>query len=453
MEKILEYIKKNEEHYLEELKESLRFESISADPSKKDEILKCANWFSERLERMGFENAKVISTDGAPGVYADWLHAGKDKPTVLVYGHYDVQPPDPLEKWKTPPFEPTIRDGYLYARGSSDDKGQLLTHLFALESLLKINGKLNVNVKIFIEGEEEGGTDGTANFVREHADFLSCDVVALSDTSWFSEALPTIVYALRGMCYLDVRIKGPNRDLHSGVYGGKVQNPLNAMARIIAGLQDEKGKIKIDGFYDDVLKLTDQERSEFKKVGDDDKDMMRDLELTALWGEEGFTSNERNWARPSIDVHGIWGGFSGEGAKTVIAAECGFKISSRLVPNQDPKKIAKLYEAYIKKIAPPGITVDVKALHGAKPVMFPTDSKYMKAALDAFEKGFHKRPVLVREGASIPLTETFLTALKAPSILLGFGLAGDNIHSPNERFKLGHFYRGIVTCFYFYHSL
>lgn len=453
MKEALEFIRKNNDRYLEELKTCLRFETVSADSTKMPELKKCTQWLIRHLTDAGMENAKIIETGGSPAVYADWLHAGKDKPTVLVYGHYDVQPVDPIEKWKTKPFEPVVSDGYIYARGTCDDKGQLLTHVFALEAILKKNGRLPVNVKVFIEGEEEGGKGGTEEFVKKNSDFLSCDVVALSDTSWHTDKQLTMVYSLRGLCYLEVLIKGPQRDLHSGTYGGRVQNPLNAMAKIIAALQDENGKVRIDGFYDDVLELTQKEREEFAKVEGTDEELMDSIGVKSLWGEKGFTSNERNWARPSLDVHGIWGGYAGEGAKTVITSECGFKISSRLVPNQDPEKIARLYQSYIKKIVPPGVAVEVKYLHGAKPVMFPIENKYVQAALDAFQAGFGRRPILVREGASIPITETFLSALKAPSLLMGYGLPEDNIHSPNERFKLEHFYKGIETCAHLYDRL
>jgi acetylornithine deacetylase/succinyl-diaminopimelate desuccinylase-like protein len=439
---ILDYVKANQDNFLKDLLVWLRIPSISALPENAGDVRKAGEWVADRLNKAGFENVGLKETTGHPAVYGEWLHA-PGKPTILVYGHYDVQPVDPIEKWSSAPFEPVIKDGWIYGRGTSDDKAQVATHLFALESILKIRGKLPCNVKVFIEGEEEGGTGGTAAFVEAHRDLLACDAVAISDTSWHSPELPTIVYALRGMAYFHVDVYGPNRDLHSGVYGGMIQNPLNAIARIISKLQDEDGKITIPGYYDDVIKLTDVEKAEFKKVEIPEEKLAEELGVTRLWGEKGYTALERNWGRPSFDVHGIWGGFSGEGAKTVIAAEGGFKVSSRLVAGQDPEKVGRQFQEYIHEICPPGVRVKVTYLHGATPVMVPVDSPFITAGQNAFEKTFGIRPALVREGASIPITATFLTALNAPSIMVGYGLNEDNIHSPNEKFKLEHFKKGI----------
>lgn len=449
MEQIVKYIRENERRYIDEMVALLKIESVSSDSGKKGEVRRCAEVLVKKLRDSGFENAKICETGGHPAVYADWLHA-KGKPTILVYGHYDVQPVDPIDKWTTPPFQPTIKGNSVYARGSSDDKGQLLTHFFAIEAFLKNGGKIPCNVKIFMEGEEEGGTGSTDKFVENNKDLLACDAVAISDTAWHEEKVPSICYALRGLAYFEVRVKGPGRDLHSGVYGGKIQNPLNAMAKIIAKIQDEEGVIKIPGFYDDVVKLTEAEKKEFASLGNPDPEMIKDLGIPKTWGEKGFTTLERNWARPSFDVHGIWGGFTGEGSKTVITTEGGFKFSTRLVANQDPKKIEKLVDKYIKEICPPGVTSDVRMLHGAYPVMVPIDNFFIKSAVAAFEKSFGKRPVLVREGASIPITATFLKVLKAPSILMGFGLPDDNIHSPNEKFNLDNYQKGILANAYMY---
>lgn len=449
MENVVSYIKSNQKRYVDEMVELLKIESVSADSKKSAEVRRCGEVLVKRLKDAGFENAKLCETGGHPAVYADWLHA-KGKPTVLVYGHYDVQPVDPIEKWSTPPFTPTIKGNSIFARGSSDDKGQLLTHFFALEAFLKNGGKLPCNVKFFLEGEEEGGTGSTDKFVENNRDLLSCDTVVMSDTAWHEEKVPSLCYALRGLAYFDVLVKGPNRDLHSGVYGGKIQNPLNAMAKIIAKLQDENGVIQVPGFYDDVVQLSSSEKKEFASLGDPDPEMKKDLGIPATWGEKGYTTLERNWGRPSFDVHGIWGGFTGEGSKTVITSDGGFKFSTRLVANQDPKKIEKLVVDYVNKICPPGVTCDVKMLHGAYPVMVPIDNFYIKSAVGAFEKAFGKRPVLVREGASIPITATFLKALKAPSVLIGYGLPDDNIHSPNEKFNLENFQKGILTNAYMY---
>ena len=448
--KVLEYIDKNKERHLKEMIECLKIPSVSADSSKEPEIRRCGQWCAEKLKSIGFENVELKETGGFPAVYGDWLHAGKDKPTIMVYGHYDVQPEEPLEKWETPPFEPTIKGDYIYARGTSDDKSQLLTHVFALESIMKTEGKLPVNVKVFLEGEEEGGAGGTAKFVETNTKLLACDAVVLSDTSWPSTDLPTMIYALRGIAYFQVDVKGPNRDLHSGMYGGRVQNTLNAMARMISMLHDDEGRIAIPGIYDDVLPLSDAEKKEFAKVAEKDEHVMKDLGVNGLWGEKGFTSTERNWARPALDVNGVWGGYAGEGGKTVIASEGGFKISMRLVANQSVEGVRRKVTDYIKKICPPGLTAEVKFLHGGDPVMVPIDNKFIACAKTAVKEAFGKEPVLVREGASVPITATFLKALKAPSIFMGFGLHDDNIHSPNEKFRLSHFYKGIKACASFF---
>ncbi len=439
---VLRYVNDNQDRFLAELFDWLRIPSVSALQQHNGDVRRAGEWVVDKLNEIGFENVGLKETTGHPAVYGDWLHA-PGRPTILVYGHYDVQPVDPIEKWDTPPFEPTIIDGRIYGRGTSDDKAQVAAHLFALESLLKVEGRLPCNVKVFIEGEEEGGTGGTEAFVESHRDLLACDAVAISDTAWYSADLPTIVYALRGMAYFHVDVSGPNRDLHSGSYGGMVQNPLNAVAKIIAALQDGDGKITVPGYYDDVVVLSEEEKADFRKVETPDADLAADLKVPALWGEKGFTSLERNWARPSFDVHGIWGGFSGEGAKTVIPATGGFKVSSRLVAGQNPEKVAAAFKAHIESVCPPGVTVQVTYLHGATPVMVPIDSPFMAAGQNAVEKIFGKRPVLVREGASIPITATFLTALNAPSIMVGYGLLDDNIHSPNESFRLDHFQKGI----------
>ena len=449
MDQVLSYIEKNRQRNLDRLFECLRMESVSADSNKAEEIRRCGQWCAEFLKEIGFDEAGLKETSGYPAVYGQWLKAGKDKPTIMIYGHYDVQPADPVDKWDTPPFEPTIKEGYIYGRGTSDDKAQFLTHLFALEALMKVNGSLPVNVKVFLEGEEEGGAGGTERFVKENKDLLACDSVVLSDTSWPSADMPTIIYALRGIAYFQVNVKGPNRDLHSGMYGGKVQNTLDGMAKIVAALHDDDGHIAIPGVYDDVLPLSDAERKEFAKVAEDDEHLKKDLGVAALGPEKGFTVTESNWARPSLDVNGIWGGYMEEGAKTVIASEGGFKVSMRLVPNQRAEKIHKQLAGYIEKICPSGLKAWVKLYHGGEPVMVHTDNAFIACAQSAIEKAFGKRPVLVREGASVPITAAFLEVLKAPPIMMGLGLHDDNIHAPNERFKLDHFYKGIIAAAHF----
>ncbi len=443
MENVVKFINDNEKRYVDEMIEWLKIESISSDSTKNDDTRKAAEWCVDKLKAIGIENVKLIETGGHPVVYGDWLHA-KGKPTILVYGHYDVQPVDPIDLWDSPPFEPTIKDGKIYARGTSDDKGQLLTHVFALEALLKENGELPVNVKFFIEGEEEAGSEHTAPFVEQNTEMLKCDAVTVSDTAWHSAKIPTIVYALRGLCYMEFKVKGPKRDLHSGMYGGMVQNPLNAVGKIIAKLQDENGVVQIPGFYDDVVPLSDDEKKEFAAIGNHDEELKKDLELPGLWGEKGYTSLERNWGRPSMDVNGVYGGFDGEGAKTVIASYGGFKVSSRLVANQKPDKIKELFEKYVNSVCPPGVTVEAEYHHGGEPVLVPIDNFFIKSAVVAFEKAFGKKPALVREGASIPITATFVDALKAPPIMVGFGLPDDQIHSPNEKLNLDNFHKGII---------
>lgn len=449
MDKTIAYIEANKDTYLEELVTFLKIQSVSSDSTKDQETRRAADWVAERASRAGIENVRVVETGGHPAVYGDWLHA-EGKPTILVYGHYDVQPAKKDDGWDTEPFEPTVKDGQIYGRGTSDDKGQLVTHLYALEALLKTEEALPVNIKFFIEGEEEAGSEHTEAFVDKNRDLLKCDAVVISDTAWHAADLASMVYALRGLAYFEVVVRGPNRDLHSGTYGGKLQNPLNAIGKIIAKLQDEDGRILVDGWYDDVLPLTDEERSEFATVRNEDDHIKADLGISDVWGEKGYSTNERNWGRPSMDIHGMWGGHMGEGAKTVIASEGGFKVSSRLVANQSPEKMQELFAAYLEKITPPGVEVDVKFLHGATPVMIPTDNFFIQAARGAMEKGFGKRPILVREGASIPITAAFLEMLNAPSVLIGYGLTDDNIHGPNEKLSLDHFFNGIKTNAFLY---
>ena len=443
MDMVVKLINSNAQFYVDEMIELLKIPSISADSSMNAETRRAGVWIADKLNEIGIDNVELIETGGHPVVYGDWLHA-EGKPTILVYGHYDVQPVDPLELWDSPPFEPAIRNGNVYGRGTSDDKSQLLTHVFALGALLKENGELPVNVKFFIEGEEEAGSEHTGPFVVNNKELLACDAVVISDTAWYSATMPTIVYALRGLCYMEFIVKGPNRDLHSGRYGGMIQNPLNAVGKIIDMLQDENGVIQIPGFYDDVVPATAAERAEFAAVDDPDEGLKEDLSIPAIWGEKSYTSLERNWIRPSLDVNGIWGGFAGEGAKTVIASHGGFKVSCRLVANQDPEKIARLMAAFVEAQCPPGVTVETVYHHGGEPVLVPTDNFYMRATVVAFEKVFGKKPGLVREGASIPITATFYEELKAPPVLVGYGLPDDNIHSPNEKMSLDNFQKGIL---------
>ena len=453
MAEILGFIDSNKERYLEELKDFLSYPSISNDTAHKEDVEKCAQYLKQHLAKIGMENAEVYPTEGHPVVYADWLHAAKDKPTALIYGHYDVQPVDPVELWTSPPFKAEVRNGNIYARGAADDKGQVMVHLKALEAHLKNNKSLPVNLKIIIEGEEEIGSMHLDDFIAKHKDLLKTDVVIISDTAMYDKGYPAIGYALRGLCYMQVELTGPNRDLHSGQFGGAVENPINALANMITKLKNDKGRILIDGFYDDVLPLSEEERTEFNKLPFDDRKYMDSLGVDELFGEEGYSTLERIWARPTLDCNGIWGGFTGEGAKTVLPSRAYAKISMRLVPNQDPDKIEKLFTAYIKKIAPKSVKVTVKGLHHGKPAITPIDSKWVKAAYEAMKQAFGKEPVFIREGGSIPIVVTFQDVLKAPAVLLGFGLPDENAHSPDENMNLSNFYNGIKTSSIFYNEL
>lgn len=453
MSNITDFIKGNSERYLKELKHFLSYPSISTNPENKRDVLECAEYLKQHMESIGMKNAGVYPTEGHPVVYSEWLEAGKDKPTVLIYGHYDVQPVDPIELWTSPPFEAEVRGDNLYARGSADDKGQVFIHLKAIEAHLKQNGKLPVNIKLLIEGEEEIGSMNLGTFIKNNTELLKCDVIVVSDTSMFSKDQPALGYALRGLCYMQVDVTGPNRDLHSGQYGGSVENPINALAEMISKMKDADGKILIDGFYDDVAPLSKEEKDNFAKLPFNDSDYAKGLEVDELAGEKGFSTLERIWARPTLDCNGIWGGFTGEGAKTVLPSKASAKISMRLVPNQDPDKIAQLFIDYVKKIAPKSIKVNVYGQHHGKPWISPIDSKWNKAAIKALKAGFGKEPVFMREGGSIPIVFTLEEFLKAPTVLLGFGLPDENAHSPDEHLNMNNFYNGILTSADFYEEL
>lgn len=453
MSNITDFIKNNNARYLKELKHFLSYPSISTNPENKKDVLECAEYLKQHMESIGMQNAKVYPTKGHPVVYSDWLNAGPDKPTVLIYGHYDVQPVDPLELWTSPPFEAEVRGENLYARGSADDKGQVFIHLKAIEAHLSQNKSLPVNIKLLIEGEEEIGSMNLGQFIKDNVELLKCDVIVVSDTSMFSKELPALGYALRGLCYMQVDVTGPNRDLHSGQYGGAVENPINALAEMISKMKDADGRILIDGFYDDVAPLSKEEKDNFAKLPFSDEEYAKGLEVDALAGEKGFSTLERIWARPTLDCNGIWGGFTGEGAKTVLPSKASAKISMRLVPNQDPDKIEKLFIDFVKKIAPKSIKTEVYGQHHGKPWISPIDSKWNKAAMKALKAGFGKEPVFMREGGSIPIVFTLEEYLKAPTVLLGFGLPDENAHSPDEHLNMNNFYNGILTSADFYEEL
>ena len=443
MQEIKKYVDANRQRFLDELFELLRFPSVSADPKYKSDMLKTADYVAGKLKEAGADQVEVCQTAGYPIVYGEKF-VDASKPTILVYGHYDVQPPDPLELWKTPPFEPTIRDGKIYARGACDDKGQFYMHVKAFELMMKTNS-LPCNVKFMIEGEEEVGSNNLGIFVKENKDRLQADVVLISDTSMISLEHPSLETGLRGLSYLEVEVTGPNRDLHSGVYGGAVANPATILAKLIASLHDENNHIQIPGFYDDVSALSQSERDELNKAPYNEQEYKDDLGVEELWGEKGYTTLERTGTRPTLEVNGIWGGYIGEGAKTVLPSKANAKISMRLVPNQQSDKITKLFTDYFISIAPKNVKVKVTPHHGGEPVVTPTDSVAYKAAQKAIAESFGKDPIPTRGGGSIPIVALFEKELGIKTVLMGFGLDSDNLHSPNEKYDIANFYKGIET--------
>jgi acetylornithine deacetylase/succinyl-diaminopimelate desuccinylase-like protein len=442
---VLATIDRERGRYLEELKELLRIPSISADPRHQGDVRRAADMLRGRLESAGLSAELIERGDGNPLVYGEWLGA-PGKPTILFYGHYDVQPPDPIEEWRHPPFEPTEEDGRLVARGATDDKGQSYAHVKAVEAVMATRGELPVNVKFLIEGEEEVGGETIEAYVREDAGRLACDAVVVSDSSMYAPGQPSLVYGLRGLCYMEIRVQGPNRDLHSGSYGGGVRNPANALAAILAGLRDEEtGRVLVPGFYDDVRPLEDWERQELAALPFDEAEYTAEIGVPAVAGEEGYTTKERTCARPTLDVNGIWGGYQGEGAKTILPARAGAKVSMRLVPDQRPHEIARLFREHVERLAPSGVTVEVRDLHHGEGALIDVEGPLVEAAMDALEAEWGKRPVRVREGGSIPIVATFAEVLAVPVVLIGFGLDDDRLHAPNEKFDIAHFYGGIRT--------
>jgi acetylornithine deacetylase/succinyl-diaminopimelate desuccinylase-like protein len=435
------YMSENRDRHLEELFELLRIPSVSTGDSNTKDVARAAGWVRDRLKAAGCTKVEVIETKRHPIVYGEWMGA-PGKPTILAYGHYDVQPVDPIEKWHTPPFEPTIRDGRIYARGSSDDKGQLIIHVNALEAHLKTHGTCPVNMKFLIEGEEEIGSPNLDPFLTANRKRLACDAVVVSDTAMFDRGVPSICYGLRGLAYLQIDVTGTSGDLHSGSFGGAVVNPANALVTMLASLKDARGKVKIPGFYDDVRKLTAAERKAFAGLPHKDTRFRRQIGAPELFGEKGFTTLERLWARPSLDINGIWSGFTGEGAKTVIPATAHAKISMRLVPDQSPRDIARKVSRHLKAIAPKSVRVKVADLHGGDSWLADTGHPALRAAGKAMERAFGKPAVFVREGGSIPIVSTFGKVLKAPCVLMGIGLNDDNLHAPNEKLELDNFHRG-----------
>jgi acetylornithine deacetylase/succinyl-diaminopimelate desuccinylase-like protein len=452
MDQILQYVDANKARYLDELKAFLAIPSVSTNVENKPDIDRCARWVADHLTEVGMNNVKIFPTAGHPVVYADWLGA-PGKPTLLLYGHYDVQPVDPIELWTSPPFEATIRGENIYARGSADDKGQVFVHLKSIEAYMKNVGNLPINLKVIIEGEEEIGSEHLAPFIKEHKELLKADLVLISDTSMFAKGVPSVCYGLRGLAYMQIDLTGPNRDLHSGSFGGSIHNPVQALAEMVAQLHDRNGRVTIPGFYDDVLKLSGKERAAYKKLPWNDKTYAKGLGVPALYGEKGFSSLERVWARPTLECNGIWGGFIGEGAKTVLPAKASVKISMRLVPDQNAEKIAKLFEKHIKKIAPKTVNIAVRYLHGGEAALTPIESPGVQAAVAALEKGFRKKPLYQREGGSIPIVVQFKQLLGLDTVLLGFGLPDENAHAPDEHLNLDNFFGGIRTAVHFYDEL
>ena len=445
---ITDYINSNKSRFLEELFELLRIPSVSADPSYKNDVFKTADAVANSLKKAGADKVEICQTAGYPIVYAEKI-IDETKPTVLVYGHYDVQPADPIDLWHSKPFEPVIKNDKIYARGACDDKGQMFMHVKAFEAMMQTNA-LPCNVKFMIEGEEEVGSTNLGIFVNENQSKLKADIILISDTGIIANDIPSITVGLRGLSYVEVEVTGPNRDLHSGLYGGAVANPINVLCEMIAKLKDEKNHITIPGFYDDVEILSAEERAEMAKAPFSLEAYKNALELTDIHGEDGYSTIERTSIRPTLDVNGIWGGYTGEGAKTVIASKAFAKISMRLVPHQNSDQITALFADYFNKIAPPSVKVKVTPHHGGEPVVTPSTSMAYKAAALAMESTFGKKPVPVRSGGSIPIVAMFKSVLGLDSVLLGFGLDSDAIHSPNESYGLFNFFKGIETIPHFF---
>jgi acetylornithine deacetylase/succinyl-diaminopimelate desuccinylase-like protein len=449
---VSDYLQRNRERSLEELHDWLRIPSISAKSEHREDTARAAEWLAGRMRQIGLTTVDVVATAGNPVVVGEWRGA-EGAPTLLVYGHYDVQPPEPLDEWNSPPFEPVVKDGRIYARGSVDDKGQVYLHLKAVEAHLAENGSLPVNVVFLVEGEEEVGSPNLGAFLQEHVERLRCDAVMISDTTMFAPGLPSITVGLRGLAYMEVRVQGPSVDLHSGAYGGAVVNPALALARILSQLHDEQGRIAIPGFYDKVRELTREQRDAIAALPFEEEGLREEVGATALGGEKGFGSVERIWARPTLDVNGLLSGYTGEGAKTVLPARAMAKVSMRLVPDQDYKEIERIFIEHVKSLAPEGVTVEVEALHGGQPWFAEPEGKVFDAAKRALARAYGKDPVMIREGGSIPIVQSFQQTLNAPVVLIGFGLPGENAHAPNEWMSVENFHVGAEAIAALYEEL
>jgi len=452
MNNVLDFINTSHDRYLDELKAFLAIPSVSALPEHTADMRRCADWAAGHMRSIGFQAAKVVDTPGHPVVYGEWLGA-PGAPTILIYGHYDVQPVDPVELWSSPPFEATIRDKQLYARGSADDKGQVFMHFKAFEAHVRQTGRLPVNIKVILEGEEEVGSSNLSDYIREHKNELAANVLVISDTGMFDYGVPSICYGLRGLAYCQIDLRGSKSDLHSGSFGGAVANPAFVLAQVLSQMKDRSGHVKIPGFYDDVKPVTEEELAEFKRLPFSDVQYRQDLGAPRLFGERGYSTLERTWVRPTFEVNGLLAGFTGEGSKTVIPATAMAKVSMRLVPDQDPDKIAELFEGYVKKITPKTVALKVTRMHGGKPYMTEIGNPYVQAAARAIELGFGKRPVFTREGGSIPVVSTFQEQLGIPTVLFGIGVPDENSHAPNEKLDLGNFFGGVIAAAYLYQEI
>jgi acetylornithine deacetylase/succinyl-diaminopimelate desuccinylase-like protein len=452
MDQVLRFIDDQRGRFVEELQTWVKIPAISSDPAHKADMRKNAEHLMKELQRLKADRVEMWETPGHPAVFASFMHA-PGKPTLLVYGHHDVQPIDPLDEWVSPPFEPAIRDGRMWGRGVVDDKGQVWIHVKAIESFLATMKKLPINLKLIVEGEEEIGSDNLDGLMREHAADLTADFVCVSDTAMFGRGIPSLCVGLRGLAILEIHVSGPKQDLHSGSFGGGVANPVNALARMIASLHDADGKIAVPGFYDKVIALTEIERKEIAGLPFDEKEWLASTGSPSTVGEKGFTTLERVWARPTLDCNGISGGFSGEGSKTIIPARAMAKITCRLVPDQDPDEIAKLVGAHLEKVAPPGIRTKVEISHGGRPYLAPTDHPVFEIAKRAFAKAFGRPTVFIREGGSIPFVRTIADATGKPCLLMGFGQPDENAHAPNEWIDLENFHLGIKSAAHLYDEL
>jgi acetylornithine deacetylase/succinyl-diaminopimelate desuccinylase-like protein len=452
MRKLFGYVDGNLNAFIEGLKEFLRLESISSDAAKKDECAKTADWVAAQIKGLGAKDVRVLPTEGHPLVYA-YFRGPAGAPTVLVYGHYDVQPVDPLELWTSPPFEPVVKDGKIWARGSTDDKGQIWIHLKAIETLMKVKGALPVSIKLLFEGEEEVGSEALTAWLPKNTDLLACDVVLVSDSSMMAKGEPSINYGLRGLSYFQIEVESAKGDLHSGTFGGSVANPINVLAKLLADLKDENNRVTVPGFYDDVLPLSDEELANYAKLPEGTAELLASTNAPKACGEVGFTTAQRVSCRPTLDANGIWGGFAGEGAKTVLPCKAGMKVSMRLVPNQDLDKIAHAFEAHVRKLTPDCVRLKVTHMHGGRWFICPLSEPMLQKAAAALKEVFGKECLFTREGGSIPIVADMAAALHKPVVLMGFGLNSEQAHAPNEHFDLDNFHNGIKAALLALHKL